>query len=416
MIATALHITPARRDLRYYYDSTVSDEPHPEWIERVVKLAAAVGMNPTRVRWKLIRWQEQRRRGRRRLEQRLDHIRYEHKICHQCGAIQDRDARVCTSCEARLGGRGVAMLRRFGILAPQAVSVSTLLALAIMAVYVRVFVAPGGGLGAPSGALLLDFGAQWELGRPDEPWRLLTAMFLHIGLWHLAFNLIAVATVGPQIEKIYGRLTMLFVFIATGVLANIASGMIQPDVLSAGASGGLCGLIGAAVGYGHRLGTSGGRLIRNDMLKWIAYTIIFGFAVHANNWAHAVGALTGATFGYTVTPRVWTRRSLLPIRVIAKVIGVAATIGAVAIILTRTPSKHEANSVEDAFVTSYVFAAQVCELAAVSPSEAQRLFDLRHELLGSGDTFLVPDVGVMCPFLGEMRAELYRWHDRQARE
>ena len=89
------------------------------------------------------------------------------------------------------------MLRRIGLATPEAVSVSTLLALAIMAVYTRVFVAQGGGFGAASGKLLFDFGAQWEIGSTGEPWRLVTAMFLHIGLWHLAFNLIAIATIGP---------------------------------------------------------------------------------------------------------------------------------------------------------------------------------------------------------------------------
>ena len=88
-----------------------------------------------------------------------------------------------------------------------------------------------------------------------------------------------------------------------------------------------------AAGYGQRIGNaSGGRLIRNDMLKWIAYTIVFGFAVHANNWAHAFGALTGAAFGYTVPPRVWNRPVLVPVRVVAKLVGVVATVGALAII------------------------------------------------------------------------------------
>ena len=373
----------------------MGDEPHPEWIEKAVKLAAALGANPTRVRWKLIRWVEHRRRDRRRLDQKLDHIRYEHKTCSDCGAVQDRDAKVCSHCGVKLYGRGFHVLRRIGLATPQAFSMSTLLALVIMAAYARVFIAQGGGFGSPPAWLLYDFGAQWPIGS-DEPWRLVTPMFLHIGLWHLAFNLIAIATVGPQIEAVYGRLTMLFVFIATGVLANIASGQIQPEVLSAGASGGLCGLIGAAAGYGHRLGTGGGRALRNDMLKWIAYTIIFGFAVHANNWAHAFGALSGAVFGYTIPPRVWTRRALLPLRVIGKLFGVVATVGALAIILTRTPQDPRTGDDGAAVFEVYRFAFETCRVADLSIEGAQAIADARHVLLGSSDTLIKRSVGEMC--------------------
>lgn len=383
----------------------MSDEPHPEWIERVVKLAAAVGMNPTRVRWKLIRWQESRRRGRRRLEQKLDHVRYVHKTCASCGAVQDRDAVRCSSCGVKLGGRVVQTLRRVGLVTPQAWSVSTLLALAIMAVYTRVFVAQGGGFGAPSGWLLFDFGAQWEIGSEGEPWRLVTAMFLHIGMWHLAFNLIAIATVGPQIESVYGRLTMLFVFIATGVLANVGSGLVQPEVLSAGASGGLCGLIGAAAGYGHRLGTGAGRTLRNDMLKWIAYTIVFGFALHANNWAHAFGAITGAAFGYTVPPRVWARRALAPVRAAAKLVGMVATVGAVVIIFTRTPHDHRETTGDDEVVADYRFAITACRIASVTPDAgaAQKLLDFRHAVFGDNDLLAHGKIETLCTSLFETR-------------
>jgi hypothetical protein len=227
-------------------------------------------------------------------------------------------------------------------------------------------------------------------------------MFLHIGMWHLAFNLIAIATVGPQIEAVYGRTTMLFIFIATGVLANVGSGLVQPEVLSAGASGGLCGLIGAAAGYGHRMGTSGGRLIRNDMLKWIAYTIVFGFALHANNWAHAFGALTGAAFGYTVPPRLWSRKALKPVRAVAKAFGVIGTVGALAIILTRTPGAHHESNPDEDFVADYRFAVAVCRVP--DATAAQQLVDVRHALLGSSDLMIHTDIATLC-------ASLFATHD-----
>lgn len=285
------------------------DEEHPAWIDSLAKLSRYVGMNPTQVRWRLIRWNERRKQPKEPNPVRPDRPR-------------------------------APIMRRLGLSSPEAISVSTLLALVIMTTYARVWVAQGGGFSAPSGSLLFDFGAQWQHRSPDE-WRLVTPIFLHIGFWHLLFNLVSLATVGPKVEAIWGRTTMLFVFIATGVVGNIGSGLAQPDVISAGASGGICGLIGAAAGYGHRLGTAGGISLRNDMLKWLLYTIVFGFAMKANNYAHAFGAVSGGAFGYFVTPRLWRKPILKPLRAILKTFGVVATIGALVIILTRKPERHD---------------------------------------------------------------------------
>lgn len=310
-------------------------DSHPDWIDKVAKLAGRVGMNPTQVRWKLIRWHDRRQRA----------------------------------AEAP----SVPLSRRLGILMPEAISISTVLALVMMATFARVWVAQGGGFAAPKSDLLLDFGAFWYRGHPDEYWRALTAMFLHIGFWHIAFNLIAIATVGPQVEQIWGRLTLLFIFIITGLAGFAVSAAAQPNALTAGASGGVCGLIGAAAGWGQRLGTTRGRLVRNDMVKWLAYTIVFGFAVGANNWAHAGGAALGFIFGYLVPQQVWKR--VFALRWTAGAIGVAGTAAAVAIIMTRQP-KPAAPSARAMSVAIIDFHAQICRIEKVSPGGGQALLDI----------------------------------------
>jgi len=371
---------------------SVSDS-HPDWIDKVAQWSRHVGMNPTRVRWKLIRWHERRNRDRRRLEQKVDHIKYEHKTCDECGAVQDRDAKVCSSCGAKLAGRTLHVLRRLGIIAPEALSLSTLLALVIMTAYARVWVAQGGGFHAPPGNLLLDFGADWHVGYGDEYWRLLTAAFLHMGFWHLAFNLIAIASVGPQVEQIWGRLAMLFLFVVTAVAGFVLSDAMQPNVLTAGASGGVCGLIGAAAGYGQRLGTTRGKTIRNDMVKWFAYTIVFGFAVNANNWAHLGGAVAGAAFGFAMPPAVWNRRNLLPLRFLVKLTGVVATGVALAIILTRTPTPPQTGADPQSARVDLV--AQICRVERIDARAAQELYVITFTQLGIADQS-VGHVTQMC--------------------
>jgi rhomboid protease GluP len=312
-----------------------------------------------RLRWKLIRWREQRRRRARQREQVVQHIKYAHKTCPGCGAVQDRDEAVCTGCGAKLGTRGFQVIERIGLALPVPLSVSTLLAIAILVAYARVWVAAGGGLGAPPVWLLVELGARWGPAMADEPWRLVTAMFLHGGLLHLLFNMLALATVGPRIEELYGRPTALGLFIATGVLANLATLQVAPLAISVGASGGVMGLIGAAAAWGHRAGTGHGRALRDAMLKWIAYTFVFGFFFNADHWAHLFGAIGGAAFGLLVKPEVWMRRALIAVRVGAGLVGLAATVGAVAIICARDPSPLPEEGDEDVYdpvavATSYV--------------------------------------------------------------
>jgi membrane associated rhomboid family serine protease len=314
------------------------------WIERVVGLAGHLGFNKMRLRWKLIRWQEQRRRRARRREQVVAHITYAHKTCPECGAVQDRDEAVCTGCGARLGSRRFQLLERIGLAIPVPASIATLLAVAILVAYGRVWLAGGGGLSGPSGSLLVEFGGRWPPLMSEEPWRLVTAMFLHAGILHLGFNLLAIASIGPRVEELYGRPTMLGLFIVTGVLANVATLQVASPAIGIGASGGVMGLIGAAAAWGQRAGTGRGRAMRDAMLMWIGYTFLFGLFVGADHWAHLFGAIAGAVFGFLVKPEVWMRRALVAVRAGAGIVGLVATVGAVAIICARTPAPPEPSS------------------------------------------------------------------------
>ena len=274
-----------------------------DWIDTVADLSKWIGLNPMRVRWKLSNWRRRRGHAQRRREQHALHVRYQHKTCDSCGAVQDRDATVCSRCGERLGGRGVQVLRRFGVLAPEWLSMSSLLGLAFVLAFARTLLASEGGLGDILGLdprLLFEYGGNFAPAvEAGEYWRWLTACFLHGGIIHLGFNLFALAVIGPQVEALYGRLSMLFLFIATGVVGFIGSGAAGPVAVGIGASGGLMGLVGVAAGWGHREGTGHGRAVRNDMLKWSAYVFVFGFFIRADNWAHLFGLLPGLVFGYS---------------------------------------------------------------------------------------------------------------------
>ena len=75
-----------------------------------------------------------------------------------------------------------------------------------------------------------------------EVWRLVTPIFLHDGLWHLAFNMLVLWWAGSRVEELYGKREFLFFYLASGTFANLvefaleASGVLQP-ARGLGASG-----------------------------------------------------------------------------------------------------------------------------------------------------------------------------------
>ena len=99
--------------------------------------------------------------------------------------------------------------------------------------------------------LLILFGAKYNpLILEGEWWRLITPMFLHIGLIHLVMNSFALYYLGTAVERIYGRYRFLFIYLFAGFAGTLASFLFSPDSISAGASGGIFGLFGALLFFG----------------------------------------------------------------------------------------------------------------------------------------------------------------------
>lgn len=90
---------------------------------------------------------------------------------------------------------------------------------------------------APNGYLAhdLDF-AQW--------WRLLTPIFMHFGILHLAFNALWYWELGRRIELYSGSLWLLGLTVLFALTSNLAQWLVSPDVVFGGLSGVLYGLLG----------------------------------------------------------------------------------------------------------------------------------------------------------------------------
>ena len=182
----------------------------------------------------------------------------------------------------------------------------------------------GGTVAHPIGGIL---GGEW--------WRLLSSMFLHAGLIHLALNSYVLWIFGVEIERQIGRLVMLAVFLVTGVFAGATSFAFAPGyTIAVGASGAIFGLVGAFIAYNYlrRQHVMAQARLRGA-LTMLMINLIIGFSIPGIDWrAHVGGLVAGLVAGFAVDP---SRAD--PLRRTFAVVGLAALLaGAVALVAIRT--------------------------------------------------------------------------------
>lgn len=120
----------------------------------------------------------------------------------------------------------------------------TSLLLLVMVIYFIIISLNGGTTNTQT---LVDFGALYPpfIKEFNQYYRLLTAIFIHIGIMHLVFNGYALYLFGTQLESLMGHGKFLFFFLLTGLGGNLATYFFTFNTVSAGASGSLFGLFGA---------------------------------------------------------------------------------------------------------------------------------------------------------------------------
>jgi membrane associated rhomboid family serine protease len=189
---------------------------------------------------------------------------------------------------------------------------NVLLGILILVYAVEVAVAGAGSLvGGPGGQVLVNMGASvGVLVAQGEYWRLFTAMFLHIGIFHLFMNGYALYLFGNLIETEEGPARFVAIYLVTGLVASAASYAFGlPIVPSAGASGAIFGLIGTFLGtaWVKRDMALYAARVRNAV-SLILLNALFVFAYPGIDWrAHLGGLVAGAVLGVAVGLRRTSR-------------------------------------------------------------------------------------------------------------
>jgi rhomboid protease GluP len=206
----------------------------------------------------------------------------------------------------------------------------------IMAINVLVFIlmaVNGAGIFEPNGFVHIKWGSNYSpLTLTGDWWRLVTNVFIHFGIIHIAMNMYCLYMVGVYLEPMLGKTKYIAAYLCTGVLASLVSLWWHKEgVNSAGASGAIFGL------YGLFLALLTTKLIpqkvRDAQLKsigiFVVYNLVYGMKGGVDNAAHIGGLISGFVIGYLYAIIIKKERQeqkaawVMPLIVIAT-IGIAA--------------------------------------------------------------------------------------------
>jgi len=148
------------------------------------------------------------------------------------------------------------------------------------------------------GLLLLGATGAVPIDRLGRWWTLISANYLHGGIFHILFNMIAFRQIAPLVLREYGINRTVILYTLSGAFGFLVS-YVAGIPFTIGASAAVCGLIGAALYYGKSRGGLYGQTIFKQIGGWALGIFLFGFLMPGiNNWGHGGGILAGAVLGF----------------------------------------------------------------------------------------------------------------------
>jgi membrane associated rhomboid family serine protease len=155
--------------------------------------------------------------------------------------------------------------------------------------------------------VLVAYGAKYnEAILQGQYWRFVTPIFLHANILHISLNMLNLIVVGIFVERIFGHLRFLLIYLVTGVISIIASFYFESQEISVGASGAIFGLVGAYSMFVlvHRRAFRRGGI---PALSWLVLIIGLNLGIgliipNVDNYAHVGGFVSGCILGWLFTP------------------------------------------------------------------------------------------------------------------
>jgi rhomboid protease GluP len=192
----------------------------------------------------------------------------------------------------------------------------------------------GAGMLQPDANVHLAWGANYGPATKEGGWwRLLASTFLHYGVVHVAFNMWALTDAGRLVERLYGSIAFLALYLFSGLTGSFASLLWSADrVVSVGASGAVFGVYGALIACLVAQRGSVPAIVLKGLATsasiFVGYVLVFGALQKGiDNAAHVGGLLGGIAAGFALSgPLEPGTRSSAPRHLLAA-LGAAAVLG-----------------------------------------------------------------------------------------
>jgi len=144
------------------------------------------------------------------------------------------------------------------------------------------------------GTIISNFAVYFPLIKNGEYYRLLTGIFLHANIFHLAFNMYALFVIGKQLENLVGKHKFLIIYLFSGITGALFSILFNQNSISVGASGAIFGLMGSLVYFGYYYRVYFGNVILKEIIPVILLNLVLGFSMSGiDNFAHIGGLIGG---------------------------------------------------------------------------------------------------------------------------
>src|SRR2546423_9943767 len=140
-------------------------------------------------------------------------------------------------------------------------------------------------------------------------WRLITSVFLHIGIIHIAANMWALWQLGALSEMIFGHKFYLAIYLLCGIAGDLASLRFHPNIPGAGASGAIFGLAGAMISVLKLAKLPAPKNALRGTLRSLVFFVIINIGIvgripGVDNAAHLGGFFCGLVLGALLS---WAR-------------------------------------------------------------------------------------------------------------
>jgi rhomboid protease GluP len=257
------------------------------------------------------------------------------RVCPQCGRLNSVDDKACYNCGKRFPGplssSALGFITNFSA---DGLPATKLLAAICIVVYGLMMVSDAGGGGVPGimgfhGWTLLRFGALFGPVRELEPWRVLSAVFVHGSLIHIGMNMLSLVNLGRGLEPHFRSARFLVLYLVSGAVGFYCTLWLRGShAFSVGASGAIFGLLGSFIGA---------LIIRRNpgwqkvFMSNLIMAAVLTFAVPGiDNAAHVGGFVSGLALGLLLELERQPRRRDRLVAGLAAA-GIVAALGSIAL-------------------------------------------------------------------------------------